>query len=72
MELVQWQMQIIHGLAIHSPESNKSRQWSFMDWVHVASFAGVYTVQYWIHPNQEVDFDGLGVVRVNVFVYIFQ
>ena len=33
MELVQWQMQSIHGLAVHSPESNKSSRWSLMDLV---------------------------------------
>ena len=33
LDLVQWQMQSIHGLAIHSPESNKSSRWSLMDFV---------------------------------------
>ena len=37
MELVQWQMQSIHGLAVHSPESNKSSRWSLMDLVHMAT-----------------------------------
>ena len=35
MDLVQLQMQSIHGLAIHSPESNKSSRWSLMDLVQL-------------------------------------
>ena len=30
-------MQSIHGLAVHSPESNKSSRWSLMDLVHMAT-----------------------------------
>ena len=30
-------MQSIHGLAIHSPESNKSSRWSLMDLIHMAT-----------------------------------
>ena len=37
MELIQWQMQSIHGLAVHSPESNKSSRWSLMDLVDMES-----------------------------------
>ena len=37
MELVQWQMQNIHGLAIHSTEFIKSSRWSLMDLVHGAT-----------------------------------
>ena len=33
MDLVQHQMQSIHGLAIHSPESNKSSRWTLMELV---------------------------------------
>ena len=36
MELVQWQMQSIHGSAIHSPDSNKSSR-ILMDLVHMAA-----------------------------------
>ena len=35
--LMEWQMQSIHGLAIHSPESNKSSRWSLMHLVHMAT-----------------------------------
>ena len=48
MELVQWQMQSIHGLAIHSPESNKSSRWSLMDFVQ--------------EQKQLVEFDRFGTV----------
>ena len=34
-------MQSIHGLAIHSPESNKSSRCSWYTWLH-APFAGLY------------------------------
>ena len=42
-------------LAVHSPESNKSSQWSLMDLVHFGYnmlYSPGYTVEYWIHQNQ--------------------
>ena len=46
-----WQMQSIHGLAIHSPESNKSSRWGFDGFGthgHMLYSLGC-TVVYWIH-----------------------
>ena len=69
MELVQQQMQSIHGLAIHSPESNKSSRWSLMDLVHMAT-CSIRWATLWsaesikIRQNQEKDFGGFGVVKV--------
>ena len=63
MELVQWQMQSIHGLAIHSPESSKSSRWSLMDLVHMAT-CSIHWAILWstesikIRQNQEKDFGG--------------
>ena len=73
MELVQWQMQSIHGLAMHSPESNKSSWWSLMDLVHMAT-CSIHWAILWstesidIRQNQEKDFGELG-LRI-VFVLI--
>ena len=58
MELAQYQMQSIHGLAIHSPESNKSSRWSLMDLVHMAT-CSIHWAILWstesikIRQNQE-------------------
>ena len=67
MELVQQQMQSIHGLAINSPESNKSSRWSLMDLAHTAThsihWATLWSIEFIkIRQNKQKD---LGVVRVN-------
>ena len=68
MDLVEYQMQSIHGLAIHSPESNKSSRWSLMDLVHMATCPIRWAILWStesvkIRQNQEKDFGGFGVVR---------
>ena len=58
----------IHGLAIHSPESNKSSRWSLMDLVRMATCSihwALFTESIKIRQNQVVDLDGLVEVRVN-------
>ena len=61
MELAQWQLQSIHGLAIHSPESNKSSRWSLMELAQwqLQSIHGL-AIQSWIQQKQPVEFDGFG------------
>ena len=61
-------MQSIHGLAIHSPESNKSSRWSLMDLVHMATWP-VRWATLWITESIKIrqnqnDFAGFGVIRV--------
>ena len=55
-------MQSIHGLAIHSPESNKSSRWEFDGFgTHGYMLYSLgYTVEYWIQQKQPVEFDGFG------------
>ena len=50
MELVQWQMQSIHDLAIHSPWIQQKRPVEFDGFGIMLDSLGY--VQYWIHPNQ--------------------
>ena len=62
-------MQSIHGLAIYSPESNKSSWWSLMELVHMAT-CSIHWAILWstesikIRQNQEKDFGGFGVIGV--------
>ena len=66
MELVQWQMQSIYGLALHSHESNQSSRWSLIDLVHMAT-CSIHWAILWsaesikIRQNQGVNFDEFGV-----------
>ena len=63
MELVQWQMQSIHGLAIYSPESNKSSRWiDGIGTVANAKHPWLGYIQSWIQQKQPVEFDGIGTV----------
>ena len=56
-------MQSIHGLAIHSPESNKSSRWSLMDLLNIATcsihWAVLWSTEYIkIRQNQAESWEG--------------
>ena len=57
-------MQSIHGLATHSPESNKSSRWSLMELVQLANAKHPWLgyTQSWIQQKQPVEFDRFGTV----------